>query len=75
MYEMELLIARFHFIFVAFEDIVLISMDPVSILNTIYEVTMTIKQSVKQVKANEKQCKTACRKNRCYYVRFEICEL
>jgi tRNA A-37 threonylcarbamoyl transferase component Bud32 len=32
-------------------------MDPTAILNTIYEVAMVIKQSVKQVKANEKQCK------------------
>ncbi|CAF0817135.1 unnamed protein product [Rotaria sp. Silwood1] len=32
-------------------------MDPTSVLSTIYEIAMLIKQSVKQVKANEKQCK------------------
>jgi len=32
-------------------------MDPASIINTIYEVAMRIKQHVKQVKANEKQCR------------------
>ncbi|CAF0785765.1 unnamed protein product [Adineta steineri] len=37
--------------------LLLIDMDPLSILNNIFDIAMSIKQCVKQVKANENQCK------------------
>jgi hypothetical protein len=49
--------SRFYFIVAAFRVSCFIDMEPTSILNTIYEVALLIKRSVRQVKANEKQCK------------------